>query len=385
MKCPKCKAEILKGEKVCLSCGYRINLKVKTTKLEAVGSENKEVIKTEEAERNSEYSLSDNLELYLKSVINTLLTRDRLKEKLKVINQKALYKPEYNPPKEPVYVQPQGKPKYEPPKAKKFSIIEMLGNSIVVLFMTGIAMGVFITIFSYIIMAVLGQEWFEDNVLKIILPVVLLWIVGCSVYGIYCSYTEYRDSKSSFDSYVKRYNEQCEQYKKICQAKEEKFKTEKTEYEKSLLDYREKYNNKIKEQEKHFNKLRQELSDEASMTENQLDKLYGQNIIHPQYRNIEAVTAFYNYISTGRCTALEGAGGAYNLYEEQLKQDKSDAYIKDLKSKISELETELKNKSEQERINRLLQHMDMDLLNHSLNLAKERISDDIHSLNMSLY
>lgn len=68
--------------------------------------------------------------------------------------------------------------------------------------------------------------------------------------------------------------------------------------------------------------------------QNLLAELYNQNIIHPKYRSLTAISQFYEYFDTGRCTELEGPDGAYNLYENELRQniiiDKMDIIISQL-------------------------------------------------------
>lgn len=68
------------------------------------------------------------------------------------------------------------------------------------------------------------------------------------------------------------------------------------------------------------------LDDEIQQAENMLKKaihckheLYNYNIIFIKYRNIVALSTIYEYLVSGRCTALDGANGAYNLYESELR------------------------------------------------------------------
>lgn len=68
------------------------------------------------------------------------------------------------------------------------------------------------------------------------------------------------------------------------------------------------------------------LDDEIQRAEELLQKaihckhqLYNYNIIFGKYRNFVAVSSFYEYLMAGRCTALEGANGTYNLYETELR------------------------------------------------------------------
>lgn len=52
-----------------------------------------------------------------------------------------------------------------------------------------------------------------------------------------------------------------------------------------------------------------------------LYQLYSCNIVFPKYRNIVAISSLYEYLSSGRCDSLEGANGAYNLYESELRMN----------------------------------------------------------------
>ena len=42
-------------------------------------------------------------------------------------------------------------------------------------------------------------------------------------------------------------------------------------------------------------------------------------MIFGKYRNVVALSTFYEYLMAGRCTQLEGADGAYNIYENELR------------------------------------------------------------------
>lgn len=49
-----------------------------------------------------------------------------------------------------------------------------------------------------------------------------------------------------------------------------------------------------------------------------LKKLLKSGILHPKYWDFVAVSSIYEYLSTGRCSTLEGGDGAYNLYEAEI-------------------------------------------------------------------
>lgn len=69
--------------------------------------------------------------------------------------------------------------------------------------------------------------------------------------------------------------------------------------------------------------------------ENALKKHYSQNVVFEKYRNLVAISTFEEYLMSGRCETLEGANGAYNLYEMELRQN---VIINQLSSIISNLE-----------------------------------------------
>lgn len=64
------------------------------------------------------------------------------------------------------------------------------------------------------------------------------------------------------------------------------------------------------------------VEDQYSSARKTLDEIYAINIIHPKYRNLIAVSSLYEYFDTGRCTELEGATGAYNLFENESRLDR---------------------------------------------------------------
>ena len=114
------------------------------------------------------------------------------------------------------------------------------------------------------------------------------------------------------------------------------------EYEKQRKQYslkKEKYNRDIIAAEKEYSVACNNYKAEASaydtnssllMTkhneallslQNALHELYTQNIVYPKYRNIVAITTISEYLMSGRCSALEGSEGAYNLFESEIRQN----------------------------------------------------------------
>jgi len=65
-----------------------------------------------------------------------------------------------------------------------------------------------------------------------------------------------------------------------------------------------------------------ELTDAAALLKSLYEcrnGLYAFDVIFGKYRNVVALSTFYEYLMAGRCTQLEGADGAYNIYENELR------------------------------------------------------------------
>lgn len=63
------------------------------------------------------------------------------------------------------------------------------------------------------------------------------------------------------------------------------------------------------------------LHNNIAMCKKTLNQLYSLNIIFPKYRNLIAISQIYEYFVSGRCTTLEGHEGAYNIFENELRQN----------------------------------------------------------------
>ena len=50
-------------------------------------------------------------------------------------------------------------------------------------------------------------------------------------------------------------------------------------------------------------------------------RLYSLNVLYPTYRELVAESSIYEYFSSGRCDALDGPHGAYNLFESECRSD----------------------------------------------------------------
>ncbi len=52
-----------------------------------------------------------------------------------------------------------------------------------------------------------------------------------------------------------------------------------------------------------------------------LDKLYDVGVVYAKYRALVPIVMFCEYMESGRCSQLEGHEGAYNIYENELRQN----------------------------------------------------------------
>lgn len=105
------------------------------------------------------------------------------------------------------------------------------------------------------------------------------------------------------------------------------------------------------------------------------ETLYGCNVIFGKYRDLVALSTFYEYLISGRCEKLEGPDGAYNLYESELR---ANLIISELTKVVASLEDIKKNQfmlySELRNINSTL---------HSLKNSMDTAVNTLHSIDAS--
>ncbi len=128
---------------------------------------------------------------------------------------------------------------------------------------------------------------------------------------------------------------------------------------------------------------------EISATEKTLKKLYdcrnrlySCNIIFDKYRNIVALSSFYEYLMAGRCETLEGTNGAYNIYEAEIRADR---IISQLDEVIVSLDQIKKNQymiyNKLNEMSRILSSLSNSMESAAGSLSEIKINTD----NMSTY
>ena len=103
-------------------------------------------------------------------------------------------------------------------------------------------------------------------------------------------------------------------------------------------------------------------------------------VIFPKYQDLVAYSTFYEYFETGRCNALSGPDGAYNLYESEIRQN---TIISQLSTIIDSLET---IKSNQYMVYTQLTKMNesLDRLNNSMDCALNTLEKTLNNIDQNI-
>ena len=117
--------------------------------------------------------------------------------------------------------------------------------------------------------------------------------------------------------------------------------------------------------------------------------LYSYNVVFPKYQNGIAITTFYEYLMAGRCDILEGANGAYNIYENEIR---ANLVISQLSQIIASLEQVKANQymlySELNSINQNMETLNNTMSNalkmlNSISQNTEKMSDSLDSISQN--
>lgn len=155
--------------------------------------------------------------------------------------------------------------------------------------------------------------------------------------------------QKEYENAVNEYNEQ----KRLCEEQYAAFKTQLTDAAieemklqkdavKKVEEEIEKEKESLKNRKGNAAVLQASLEQEISIAEKTIqdtikarNELYGYNVVYGKYRDIVALTTFYDYLMAGRCTGLEGPTGAYNIYEQEIR---TNMIISQLSAVIDNLE-----------------------------------------------
>lgn len=93
-----------------------------------------------------------------------------------------------------------------------------------------------------------------------------------------------------------------------------------------------------KEQILALQKQQRTINDEMRKTRATLDRLYSIDVIKPKYRELIPIVTMYEYFDYERCYDLVGPNGAYNLYENESRQNIIISNLNQVISMLSRIE-----------------------------------------------
>ncbi|MBQ6825945.1 MAG: hypothetical protein IJP34_04725 [Clostridia bacterium] len=186
--------------------------------------------------------------------------------------------------------------------------------------------------------------------LSIVITIMSFWLIAIDVgFLAFCSllfsifmdgysikiFKDFNANKKDYENKLEEYNILLTKYNEDIKEDERLNKLYESDFKKELIDF--------EGQLQIFNDKKESLSNEFSYVSTQLnsslEQLYNKDIIFPKYRNLVAISVISEYLTSGRCSELEGPNGAYNLYELELRQN---IIINQLSSILSNLE-QIKN------------------------------------------
>ncbi len=181
-----------------------------------------------------------------------------------------------------------------------------------------------------------GIAFIIANIFEISFASCFIWAIAISAaLALLTAIVFVVDNVQSSKKIDKWYSENQEYEKKYEKEKAKRLKAIDEEYKREM----ELYFRRVKEAEAEYNKGTEtnkqltnsiehaasaeikRINDAILATKVALNKVYDKDILYPKYRNFIAVCSLYEYLSSGRCSCLEGHEGAYNLYESELRQD----------------------------------------------------------------
>ena len=67
------------------------------------------------------------------------------------------------------------------------------------------------------------------------------------------------------------------------------------------------------------------------------NSLYSLDIVFGKYRNLVALSSFYEYLLSGRCELLEGPNGAYNIYEAEIRANQIISQLSEVLASLEQI------------------------------------------------
>ena len=148
-------------------------------------------------------------------------------------------------------------------------------------------------------------------------PIIPLIMLGVIIYLYVRAYNKSKELELSNCENITYNKQQWREYTLLL----EECKDEQAKYDMEYEQDYEKYKMSIEEHKEEIERLISPHRELLCSLQDTLDKYYEKNVIFPKYRNLVAITMINEYLESGRCYELEGPDGAYNIYENELRQN----------------------------------------------------------------
>ena len=162
---------------------------------------------------------------------------------------------------------------------------------------------------------------FEIGMFLIIAGAFVAFGSGCGLYGKIQNKREYKKRCIEYEKNIKKYNRDILNAKKKYDSESKKINNK---YKNKIIEQENLYKEKCAQRRKilkKIKKLKDNLDDNLEIINYKLNELYDMDIIFPKYRNFIAISSIYEYFASSRVEKLEGVNGAYNLYENDMKNN----------------------------------------------------------------
>ena len=168
-----------------------------------------------------------------------------------------------------------------------------------------------------ILLTIVGVRLYELGGLKTIVSIFLVAFgIGFIGYAVKIPGANKKMS-DEYAAAMEKYDKEMDAYKKRSAEAEVRNQEQEHAYQSEMAEY----NQSMAVFTDECEKSRGTIIEVGNHLKNSLEHIYSANVIYPKYRNLVAVTTIYEYLASGRCDTLEGADGAYNLYEMELRQN----------------------------------------------------------------
>lgn len=290
MFCSNCGKELKENTKFCPECGNKVETST-------AASLNQEIVNTQDIENNAKLVDTKMLIDYFKRIISLETRKYALLQVIDKLNNEKIEAKNYK-------TKEYG---YEFDKKGFFSYVikPTIRNTIINLFLGSI---VWYIIYE-IVTSIIGKNLDEHPLMAIIFLILIL--------GIWLSVP--------ILSLIK--------YSKQRRVKNTEIKKSKEEYSKEIDNYNKNvdtFNATLDDQRKDLKERKNMANNLLIETNELLQKLYNLDVVHKKYQNFVAIATICEYFETGRCNSFDGYTGAYNIYEQEIRQDKIISKLDDI-------------------------------------------------------